>query len=251
MNYPEWKSSAQSPKSDFKDFVYQKNPVLKKLLDGKRVALVGPSNHLVGLATGEKIDSYDVVVRIGQFFPIPEKMYEDFGKKTNIVAHSFNQFQIPKCDRKFLNSLDLVMCSMASNDFKGSHDVFFRSLTTDSYNISDTFFYKICKETGTTVNSGFAALIILLQYDIKEIYVTGYSFYNMGKYGEVYYGSYDKMAKDTAIRTKGEAKKVSPKQARSDLHNQPAQIRRFGELLKEYDVITLDDYLKENFKDAD
>ncbi len=185
MDYPQWKSTAQVPTGFATE--YKKDPDLEKLLKGKRIVLVGPSSHIKGKGLGEKIDSYDVVVRIGQFFEIPENMYADLGKKTNIVAHSFNQFQIPQCNKSFLNSLDFVMCSMASSTFKSSHDSFFKSLTTKSYNVPDPYFYKICREAGTVVNSGFAALEILLQYDIKELFVTGYSFYNMGKYGDVYY----------------------------------------------------------------
>ena len=246
MDYPQWKSTAQVPTGFATE--YKKDPDLEKLLKGKRIVLVGPSSHIKGKGLGEKIDSYDVVVRIGQFFEIPENMYADLGKKTNIVAHSFNQFQIPQCNKSFLNSLDFVMCSMASSTFKSSHDSFFKSLTTKSYNVPDPYFYKICREAGTVVNSGFAALEILLQYDIKELFVTGYSFYNMGKYGDVYYDDYEKKAKSTAIKTKGEFKKITPQQARHDLHNQESQIQRFSKLIKEHKEITLDEYLKENFK---
>jgi len=87
-----------------------------------------------------------------------------------------------------------------------------------------------------------------LQYEIKELFITGYSFYNMGKYGDVYYDEYEKEAKSTAIKVKGEPKNITPKQARSDLHNQKSQIERFSKLIEEYDVISLDDFLTQNFK---
>ena len=248
MDYPKWTSSAAAPKPEVANIENEINVDLKELLKGKRVALVGPSSHIVGKGLGDKIDSYDIVVRIGQFFQIPEKMYPDLGKKTNIVAHSFNQFQIPKCNKTFLNSIDMVMCCMSSNNLKNQQENFFKSLTTKYYNINDDYFRKICKETGTAVNSGFAAIVVLLQYEIKELFITGYSFYNMGKYGDVYYDEYEKEAKSTAIKVKGEPKNITPKQARSDLHNQKSQIERFSKLIEEYDVISLDDFLTQNFK---
>lgn len=250
MGHPKWTSSAPLPSQfvgKFDDYKHEKIEALEKLLTGKRVAVVGPSPHILGLKQGEKIDNYDVVVRIGQIFPIPKEVKEDVGTKFNIVAHSFNQFQIPVCDKEFLNSLDFVLCSMASLDFKPEHDAFINSLSTNALNLDDLFFYKMCRDTGTIINSGFAAMLLLLEYDIAELFVTGYSFYNMGKYGDVYYDKYEHVAKSTAMRAKGEFKNITPKQARNDLHNQDRQIERFAELIKEHPVITLDDYLTENF----
>ncbi len=49
---------------DFED--YEKNPHLAELIEGKTVAFVGPSAHLVGQGMGDFIESHDVIVRVNQ-----------------------------------------------------------------------------------------------------------------------------------------------------------------------------------------
>ena len=46
--------------------VLDKMNSLEKLVKNKRVALVGPSPHLVGSNLGDKIDSFDIVCRINE-----------------------------------------------------------------------------------------------------------------------------------------------------------------------------------------
>ena len=56
--------------------------LLNEIIKGKRVALVGPSPHLMGLEMGEKIDSYDVICRLNEVFPTG--MGDDYGSRTDV-----------------------------------------------------------------------------------------------------------------------------------------------------------------------
>ena len=58
--------------------------MLKDLVKNKKVALVGPSPHILGKKQGSFIDSFDIVIRVNEF-GIPSSLYEDYGSKTNII----------------------------------------------------------------------------------------------------------------------------------------------------------------------
>lgn len=61
--------------------------ILSKMLLGKRVAVVGNGPQEVGSGNGEKIDSYDVVIRFNDY-PDNPKFHVDYGTKTNIWVRS-------------------------------------------------------------------------------------------------------------------------------------------------------------------
>ena len=56
---------------------------MEKLVKNKRVALVGPSPHLVGSILGDKIDSFDIVCRINEVL-FAKKLRKDYGSRTDI-----------------------------------------------------------------------------------------------------------------------------------------------------------------------
>lgn len=245
-----WNSSAPKPiiqlnGQSFSD--YKKDYNLENLLTGKKVVFVGPSSHLEGSESGSLIDSYDIVVRAGQTFEIPKYEQKDYGKRTDIICHSFNSHQRVECLKHidFFKSLKFVICSMVSLKQIGEHKTFFPKLKVPYQNVDDRYILRLWEDVGTVVNSGFAGLIVLLHYDVKEIYVTGMNFYNMGKYGDVYYQQYIDEA--TGAMKNVSKKSVKPQDARADLHNQRAQILYFKKIYEQNkDVIKLDNYLKEN-----
>ena len=92
-DYPEWESCAVNPDLYIENYTdYTKDPVLKNILDGKRVAIVGPSAHLIGENLGDYIDSFDVVVRVGFLEEPSEKTAKDYGGRTDIIIHSFMDY---------------------------------------------------------------------------------------------------------------------------------------------------------------
>ena len=57
---------------------------LKDIIEGKRVALVGPASYMVGSNYGKEIDSHDVVVRINRGIESIAEFKNDLGEKTDV-----------------------------------------------------------------------------------------------------------------------------------------------------------------------
>jgi len=250
MSNPKWTSSMKEPKPDtFKEYV--RDEKLAKLIEGKRIVFVGPGAHLNGSKSGELIDSYDIVIRAAQIFPVPKSEHKDRGSRTDITVHSFNLKQIAECKKHldFFKTLKYVIASMVYTSEKKGHDTFFAKLREDGINThkpTDGHLFKIFTEVGTCLNSGISGLITLLNYDVKEIYITGFNFYNMGKYGKVYYDGYFKVTTGAGV-IKKEGEQMTAKSGRHDLHNQKRQIDYMRKLVKEKpELIKIDQYLKDN-----
>lgn len=253
--YPDWQSSAALPEIQLKGErfkEYEKNEELSKILEGKKVAYVGPSPHLKGGDGGKHIDSYDIVIRAGQLFEVPKNLHNDYGKRTDILFGSFNNLEVSESLKNldYFKKLKYVVCSMVSTSFINGHNNFFKqieNLGTPTHNVDDRYLFKIFKEVGTTCNCGFAGLLVLLNYNIKEVFVTGMSFYNMGRYGNIYHDKYYDTTINAGLFQGNSNKKVSKEQARDDLHRQQPQIECFRKIVNEMQgKIKLDKYLTEN-----
>lgn len=61
---------------------------IARYIKNKRVILVGPSPFMSGKKFGEKINSYDIIVRINQGIFLPSSNSEDFGNRTDVVYTS-------------------------------------------------------------------------------------------------------------------------------------------------------------------
>jgi hypothetical protein len=141
-----------------------------------------------------------------------------------------------------------VICPMVSNDYIKEHEEFFtelRNIGCKVQNIDDRYLYEFFKKVGTVCNIGLGGIDALLKYDIKSIFITGISFYNMGRYGKIYNPDYFQMV-SSEMGIYSNIENINPDSARVDLHNQEAQIDYFRELCKKDKRIVLDDYLKNN-----
>lgn len=272
---PFWVSSVPSPEEQLidlgqrGDFIncfedYEKSEELEKLITGKRLAIVGPSPHLNGLGMGELIESYDLVIRINQHFPVPEHQWIDYGKRTDILFNCLNILKLRALGHsvsnhsEYLKSLKFILQpNLSMWDIERQENTvraIYNNLGKDIpwQNVSDGYIFKVCRQVGTICNTGLIGLAVLLNYDVEEIYLTGYTFYNMGKFGKIYNDVYH----DEAVKHKNiimtENREPSPKKLRMDIHDQQSQIYFFKCLIDEYnqkgkEIIKLDDYLEENF----
>jgi hypothetical protein len=233
----------------FHDYNYDEN--FAKLIDGKRIAYVCPSPHLVGKKMGKLIDSYDLVVRINQAYEMPEELWEDYGSRTDILMNCLNikKIRALREGMDFARSLKYIVCPMVSMwDVQRVHD-FLDEIGTPWHNVNDGYLFKIFKEVGTTCNTGLTGLITMLNYDVKELFVTGMTFFNMNTFGKVYYDKYhDEAAKNNNFRQTKD-KTPSIEELRIDIHQQEPQIHYFNKILLHYykKPVTLDEYLENNF----
>jgi len=232
---------------------YEKNEELSELLKGKKIALVGPSTNLKDKKMGSFIDSFDLVIRPGQLTEIPKTEHEDYGSRTDIIFHSFNVWEkiIALKNLDFLSSLKYVIGCMVCVYECGEYKKFMNTLIDSGVKFhkpDDRYIFKNFDAVGTTLSCGFSSLLLLLNYDIDSVYLTGMDFYNMGKYGKVYRDDYyDTVTKNSmGFLGHNDSKNLSPSEARTDLHDQPTQIEYLRELLKTETRIKLDEYLTEN-----
>lgn len=158
-------------------------------LKGKRVVLVGPASTLRGKATGEFIDSHDVVVRVNHAWPLPEQYAADIGTRTDVIYHnlSLTHSKLRKKDIPRMvedGVLWLVSTHPLNNPSRGKrlrprHFLRLNKGRIRFRTLSMKFRHKIRKKVGGP-NAGLLAMVDLLRHDIQSLYVTGFSFYTTG-----------------------------------------------------------------------
>jgi len=259
---PEWKSSTPTPADQLIDlgqrgpFVnsfrdYNKDENLENYLKGKRIAYVCPSPHLKGKGLGKLIDSYDIVVRINQAYDMKEQDWEDYGKRTDIVMNCLNHIKINALTENmtFAESLKYIICPMVSMWDIQRVDDFLNTTKAPWHNVCDGYLFKCFNEIGTTANTGLMGIITLLNYNVKELFVTGMTFFNMNTFGKVYNDTYHDAAAKAGNFSSTENKTPDIGEMRMDIHEQQPQIDFFQRIVDKYhnNPLTLDDYLIENF----
>ena len=250
---PQWQSSAPPPvdqlSNSFNDYILDTK--LKNIIENKRIAYVCPSPHLKGKGLGKLIDSYDLVVRINQAYEMPESDWEDYGSKTDIVINCFNEHKRTAISENttFTNSLKHIIGAMVSGHETPIIKEFMSKLTVDWHNISDNYILKCFNEIGTTANTGLMGIIALLNYNIKELFVTGMTFYNMNTFGEIYNDTYQEAAEEAGNFKLNKDKIPNFNDLRMDIHHQQPQIDYFKKIVKKYynNKLTLDNYLTSAF----
>lgn len=250
---PLWQSSPPPPIEQLsKPFEnYTINEKLKKLIQNKRIAYVCPSPHLKGKKLGNVIDSYDLVVRVNQSYEIPESDWEDYGSRTDIVINCLNEYKRKAISDNvtFVNSLKHVIGAMVSIHETPIIEKLMNELTVDWHNISDEYIFKCFNEIGTTANTGLMGIIALLNYNIKELFITGMTFYNMNTFGEIYNDTYQDEAEKVGNFKSNIDKIPNFEDLRIDIHQQQPQIDYFKKIVDQYygKTLTLDDYLMNKF----
>ncbi len=170
--------------SDF----YPKSPITN-FVSGKRVAIVGGSPKIAGTELGEKIDSYDIVVRVNVHWPCPRRLLggdgiessntdltRDIGNRTDILFHNGATNGGSFEDLKKLQGLKYVVMLGASN-----HELIYGPIVAwcEKQRIKCLWFDKYYKhlryEKGL---GGMVALLVFLEAETKEIFVSGYDFYH-------------------------------------------------------------------------
>jgi len=259
---PQWQSSPPVPEVQLRDlgrrgpFIseyedYKADKELAKLLKNKTIAYVCPSPHLRGQKTGEFIDSHDLVARVNQAYHMPEEEWEDYGKRTDILINclNINKINALRKDMAFARSMKYIICPMVSMWDIGRVNDFLNEIGAPSHNVSDGYLFKIFKDVGTTCNTGLTGLVTILNYDIKNVYVTGMTFFNMNSFGQVYYEKYHNEAMKN--NNFSEASKQIPRYSdlRMDIHHQQPQIDYFHKIIYFHygRRMLLDDYLMNNF----
>ena len=179
FTYKEWKTFQKLGQYDS-----QYNEMLK----GKRVIVVGPSPSLEGSGRGNEIDSYDIVVRINKGFPVEKGMESDIGSRTDIHYHCLcttMECGGPVFYKEMKDSNVFVSCPYPKWVTAFNGDV--KRFEHDNkkwqlpFHIIDTDYYiGMANMLGTRPNSGILTILDLLAYDVKELHITGFTFFRDG-----------------------------------------------------------------------
>lgn len=165
---------------------------LSDYLKNKRVIIIGPSKSLLRNKNKNFIESFDVIVRVNRGIEPIEKFNEYIGSKTDILyncmlEHSDNGGIIDinlltKNNVKYIIyhpevtfegiSIQQKPKILNNNTLKNIED---NNIIT--HMIDSTFYNTISSQVNCRPNTGFIALFHLLSYNIKELYITGYTFY--------------------------------------------------------------------------
>lgn len=166
--------------------------MLSKLLKNKKIIIVGPSASTLINKNGNFIDSFDIVIRVNRGVE-PTKLYSEFiGKRTDILYNCM----LEKPDNGGIIDIQLLKDNNVKYiiyhphvSFEGvcinKHPITLNMNTINNLHnnnintqmIDPIFYNSISKQVNCRPNTGYIALFHLLSFDIKELYITGYTFY--------------------------------------------------------------------------
>ena len=157
-------------------------------LKNKRVVIVGPSEHV---NNGEYIDNFDVVVRCNQGHKLT-KLPEKYGSRTDILYHCVSQSDtcggsLNGINTRFIRFSYPKLASNEAPSFKLGNLYEYKKIhTLKKMSMVDKEKYiKFEKELRCRPNCGTVAIWDLLQYDIEELYITGFTLFQT-EYHELY-----------------------------------------------------------------
>lgn len=144
------------------------------LLDGKRVALVGPSEGLyLRHESGAEIDSFDLVVRMNPGWPTTQEYHHITGNRTDILIHCCNG-DLPLETSKFSTDNKLKFFCYQFGLDAPAFNRYMLSQSVPTLNIS-CIYGELGKKMNTCANTGTVAIHLLLKTALKELHLYGIS----------------------------------------------------------------------------
>jgi len=158
-------------------------------LKGKSVALVGPSRSNKGSKQRSVIDAYDVVVRINNGVNIPDKFKDDTGKRLEVLYSSMNNCffsggtysrdNILRYKKRYGLKWIVGTGHHRRNILKIVKYNKHKDTGVRARNFSKSRYKKISSKLKYKPTTGIIVIYDLLKHDISELYITGFTFYNI------------------------------------------------------------------------
>jgi len=173
-----------------------------RLIQGKRVALVGPAPYLIGRRLGNYINEFDVICRPNCLTPIARE--EDYGSRTDIIFHNcgniYIQYLRERIDKnpRDYDKVKMVVCPSAKVEaherpWEYSDDI----ITQNVYNFQKInhekkpfywigirnykkIYYKIGGSQGFEYTTGPGALETILGASPSTVFLTGITLFRDG-----------------------------------------------------------------------
>lgn len=178
---------------------YDRNE-LREYLKNKKIAIIGPSPSVKDEENGDYIENnYDIIVRLNKQWKHDESLNKYIGKRTDILFNCLNYSK--DCggdiDINYLNKMGVkYIISTTKYEYNSNDkDKQFSNLEIFNYYyyfhqknknlikfipIENHIYDKFSKLCNTRLNTGLAAIFYLLEFDIKELYIKGFSFFTDG-----------------------------------------------------------------------
>lgn len=166
--------------------------LFREYIRGKSVVIVGPANSIIGTGKGDLIDKFDIVIRLNKALPVPQNLKKDIGSRTDIVYNALNTTDFPgqnNLDTTFYkrNGVKFVvspypLSGVFYNDIinyisKYQFDIPFRTVIPSK-------FFGFKNQLKTRPYTGTCAIMDILQFEAKALYITGIDFYNTPYYSQ-------------------------------------------------------------------
>ncbi len=202
----------------------------------KSVALVGPAESIINTKKGHIIDRFDVVVRLNKSIPLPKDLSKDIGTKTDVLYNSLNTSDFPGENKLSPTLHKKYGIKFVCSSYPFNHSVFkddiLRYVRKYKFELpfkvmDDNRFRRFESALGTRPYTGTCAIMDLLCYPIKYLYITGLDFY----YSR-YYGQYREISKGQLKHTRN-----------SNIHNAKPQLAYLKHISLLDDRIILDSFL--------
>lgn len=182
------------------NFLYQKdiNQSLANYLKGKKVILVGPSKYLEKSGLGHWIDSFDVVIRQKNGFPVPKSQIQDLGTKTDLyytnlkpAQHNFSPEVYHEMAKLKMIVIPYPLSAPANYTEQGLFKTLKKAIKEVIQDISryipgfnvpfkvdsnSNYFILLERAMQTRPTTGMLTIMDILQYPIKELHLTGFTF---------------------------------------------------------------------------
>ena len=174
-------------------FFKEYDKLFSEFVSGRCIALVGPAESIINTNKGSVIDKFDLIVRLNKSIPIPTKLKDDIGSRTDIIYNSLNTTDFPGQNnlnpRLYKKNGIKFVCS----SYPFNHNIFHDDISKYVYKykfelplkvMDDLKFKKFENMLNTRPYTGTCAIMDLLSYPIKYLYITGLDFYHTKYYNE-------------------------------------------------------------------
>jgi hypothetical protein len=173
----------------------------KNYFKDKKIAIIGPSPSVKDKEDGDFIEeNFDIIVRINKQWKHSKDLDKYIGKRTDILFNCLNSSGDcgGEIDFEYLkNNKVKYIVSTIKYDFnnKNNNDFQFKNLELFNYYyyfhsknknrikfipINNDIYDKYSKMCDTRLNSGLMAIFYILEFEIKELYIKGFSFFTDG-----------------------------------------------------------------------
>ena len=178
-------------------FFFKKYEALfREFVSGKCVALVGPSQSIIDTGKGHIIDTFDLVVRLNKALPLPKNIQSDIGTRTDIIYNSLNTSDFPGENNLSPRMYKKYGVKFVCSSYPFNHQIFKPDILSYVYKykfeiplkvMEDSKFKNFENSLKTRPYTGTCAIMDLLSYPIKYLYITGMDFYQTKYYSEYRY----------------------------------------------------------------